>query len=113
MVLFSIGRWYYYNLFGLKNKIVSTFFQIYNFLLNKYLNKDLLQCSCNFSREKNSISSVFGEDLTTLSMFDSEFENQQQQVSYDSEEDQIIQYADSNAPLNYKEMPTSVCDSKK
>ncbi len=67
----------------------------------------MLQCSCNFSREKNSISSVFGEDLT-LPMFDSEFENQ---VAYDSEEDQIIQYADSNAPLNYKEMPTSVCDS--
>ena len=41
-------------------------------------------------------------------MFDSEFENQ---VAYDSEEDQIIQYADSNAPINYKEMPTSVCDS--
>ncbi len=56
-----------------------------------------------------SISSVIGEDLNELSMFDSEFEDE---ANYDSEEDKIIQYANSNEPLNYEEMPTSVCASK-
>jgi len=51
---------------------------------------------------------VFGEDLT---MFNSNSKSESEPI-YDSEEDQIIQYADSNVPLNYKEMPTSVCDSK-
>lgn len=51
---------------------------------------------------------MFGDDLTMFNS-NSKFESE---PAYDSEEDQIIQYADSNAPLNYKEMPTSVCDSK-
>ena len=69
----------------------------------------MLQCSCNFSREKTSISSVFGEDLTGLPLFENELDNE---TVIDSEDDQIIQYADSNVPLNYKEMPTAVCESK-
>ena len=51
---------------------------------------------------------MFGEDLT---MFNGNSKSESESI-YDSEEDQIIQYADSNVPLNYKEMPTSVCDSK-
>lgn len=52
---------------------------------------------------------MIGEDLSALPLFDNELDTV---TIYDSEDDQIIQYADSNAPLNYKEMPTSVCDSK-
>ena len=52
---------------------------------------------------------MIGEDINELSMFDSEFEND---AAYDSEEDRIIQYARSNEPLTYKEMPPAVCQSK-
>lgn len=70
----------------------------------------MLQCSCYKLREKNSISSVFGEELNVYSIFD---ENEIEEDSmYDSEEDNITQYAQSNPPLNYQEMPTSVCESK-
>ncbi len=55
-----------------------------------------------------SISSVIGEDLNELSIFDSEYENND---NFDSEEEKIIQYANSNEPLNFQEMPTSVCES--
>lgn len=69
---------------------------------------DLLQCSCRFPRERISLSSLIGEDINELSMFDSEFENE---AVYDSEDDKIIQYAHSNEPLTYKEMPNAVKSS--
>ncbi len=68
-----------------------------------------MKCSCKFERDKISISSVIGEDINELSIFDSEYENND---NYDSEEEKIIQYANSNEPLNYEEMPTTVCESK-
>ncbi len=69
-----------------------------------------MQCSCRFPRDKISLSSVIGEDMNELSMFDSEFENDA--CEYDSEDDKIIQYAHSNEPLTYKEMPNAVKSSK-
>ncbi len=57
---------------------------------------------------------MIGEDLSGLPLFEGvEGELVDNETVYDSEDDQIIQYADSNVPLNYKEMPTSVCESKK
>ena len=67
-------------------------------------------------REKTSISSVIGEDLTAFSVLEGDFngilEEEQSDSMYDSEEDNISQYDQSNQPLHYKEMPTLVCDSK-
>jgi hypothetical protein len=72
----------------------------------------LLECSCHrLIREKTSISSVFGEDLHTYSIYEDEIDNDSN--IYESDEDNIIQYAQSNEPLNYQEMPTSVCESMK
>ncbi len=45
----------------------------------------------------------FGEDMLV--------EEDQSDSMYDSEEDNISQYAQSNEPLHYKEMPTLVCES--
>lgn len=76
---------------------------------------DLLQCSCNRFRLKTSISSVIGEDLnnynnSALFIDDALMEEEQSDSMYDSEEDNISQYARSNEPLHYKEMPTMVID---
>ena len=74
---------------------------------------DLLQCSCFRIRDRTSISSVIGEDLNAYSIFDEEeISNEEDSSIYDSEEDNILQYAQSNAPLNYQEMPPSVLQSK-
>ena len=50
-----------------------------------------------------------GEDMDEEYLFNDEYEND---ISYDSEEDKIIQYANSNEPLTYKEMPPAVYKSK-
>ncbi len=78
-------------------------------------NLDLLECSCHrLIREKTSISSVFGEDLHGYSVYEDDgMDNENDSnIIYDSDEDNIIQYAQSNEPLNFQEMPTSVCESK-
>ena len=70
----------------------------------------MLQCSCNHSfREKTSISSVFGEEINDFNIYESETGDEKE---YDPEEDKIIQYADSNEPLTYQEMPVTVWESK-
>jgi hypothetical protein len=73
---------------------------------------DLLQCSCNRFREKTSISSMFGEHLNGFYDLNS-MTNDDDDSTYDSEEENLIQYAQStqNEPLAYQEMPVSVCES--
>jgi hypothetical protein len=86
--------------------------------------RNLLQCSCNKMREKTSIGSVFGEEIAAYALYgqqkichpQDEIEEELESTSsamYDSEEDNISAYARSAEPLNYKEMPTLVCESKK
>ncbi len=70
---------------------------------------DLLECSCDrLMRERTSLSSVIGEDFHNYSLFEEKMD--MESVVYDSEDDNLIQYAHSNEPLNYDEMPTSVCE---
>ena len=67
----------------------------------------MLECSCHrLTREKTSLSSVIGEDFHNYSLFEEKMD--MESVIYDSEEDNIIQFAESNEPLTYNEMPTSV-----
>ena len=47
-----------------------------------------------------------GEDFHNYSLFEEKMD--MESVVYDSEEDNLIQFADSNEPLTYQEMPTSV-----
>ncbi|CAF0713096.1 unnamed protein product [Brachionus calyciflorus] len=71
--------------------------------------RNLLQCSCFRIRDRTSISSVIGEDLHAYSIFDEEEVSEENSSSlYDSDEDNILQYAQTNQPINYGEMPTSV-----
>ena len=39
-------------------------------------------------------------------------DNESNTIDEESDEDNIIQYAQSNEPLNFQEMPGSVCDGK-
>jgi hypothetical protein len=63
---------------------------------------------------------VIGEDVNVYSSYggntfgveDMLVEETQSDSMYDSEEDNISQYARSNEPLHYKEMPPLVCQSK-
>jgi hypothetical protein len=61
---------------------------------------------------------VIGEDVNIYSSYGDAFgtegmvaEEDQSDSMYDSDEDNISQYAQSNEPLHYKEMPTLVCES--
>lgn len=51
--------------------------------------------------------------MHAYSIFDEEALNDDQNSIYDSEEDDILQFAQSNQPLNYQEMPPSVLQSNK
>jgi hypothetical protein len=88
--------------------------------------RNLLECSCSkFLRPKTTLYSVIGEDFEDVNAYDDyskidvdedrrrgENENDAESVitSYDSDEEKINQYAHSNEPLKYEEMPVSVCE---
>lgn len=57
---------------------------------------------------------MFGEHLNGFTAFDINSLNEDESM-YDSEEENLIQYAQSvqNEPLAYQEMPVSVCESNK
>ena len=116
-------------------------FRGYKDAINFLKSRNMLECSCShrFIREKTSISSVIGEDLhdfSTINGYDlletindeaaekestvmaSECGDEEDSGTaaddYDVDnDDDIISFAKASAPLNYEEMPTSVCDSKR
>jgi patatin-like phospholipase domain-containing protein 2 len=89
------------------NILKAICFRGYKDTIDFLKSRNLLECSCDrLAREKTSLSSVMGEDFHNYSLFEEKMDCES--VVYDSEEDNLIQFADSNEPLNYREMPISV-----
>ena len=66
-------------------------------------------CFMHMPSSKTTLIQIIGRALRLHE--EKKFANIILPFSSKSDEDNIIQYAQSNEPLNYQEMPTSVCES--